>query len=190
MTEQTEQTTNVVQMEDGTTIDFGKRGVVDISIDLKSATMVFKTVNGKVISWQVQEIDNLFPFQKKVYLYGVLSKIRTAMAPVDRAELEDFINKQIEAINAGIFNVRAFGDPTREVKLLDIQKAYAIAKSKQTTGFEHWANVDDVRVIGEVLGDWATKSASAKNKIRRNPYVQLELSLLQTAKHPEAGSEL
>jgi len=190
MSEQTEKVTNIVEMSDGTTVDFGKRGTLVTSINLDSATIVFKMVTGAVINWQVEGVENLSDFQKKVYLYGLLSKIKSAMAPVAKEDLECFINKQIETINSGTFLVRAFGDTVGEVKLTDIQKAYAIAKSKQNPDFIHWANVDDVNVISEVSTDWKAKSTQEKNVVRRNPYVQLELSILGTASNPDAGTEL
>ena len=189
-TEKVEKVTNIVEMQDGTKIDFGKRGTLHTSVDLPTNTISFKMVTGDIINWVVPGTEGLTDFQKKVYLYGILSKIKTAMAPVDLKELKKFIEKQMEAINNGIFIVRAFGDTVREVKLTDIQKAYAIAKSKQNPDFIHWGNVEDTSVIEQVSQDWEAKSTSEKNADKRNPYVQLELATMHIAANPEVGAVL
>ena len=168
----------IVTMEDGSQVNFGVRANLITSLDLDTSTISFKISTGKIINWLVEHMENLTTFQKTVYMYGLLEKVKTSLAPVKVDALEVAINKQIESINKGEFNVRALTQ-AGEVVLTDLQKAYAIAVSYLDPSKAHWANVDNGEVIAEVLTLWESKSAIERNKIRRHPNVAVELAKIQ-----------
>jgi hypothetical protein len=170
----------IVTLDDGTQVNFGARANLLSSIDLESSTIIFKIVTGKVINWVITEMDNLTPFQKTVFMYGLLEKVKTSLAPVKLAKLEEAIAKQIAAVTKGDFNIRSI-NTVGEVALSDLQKAYALAFSKQYPDKAKWADIDDVATIAEVLEVWENKTPVQRNAIRRHPSVAWELNVMAIA---------
>jgi len=103
-------TTNTVTLSDGTTANFGSKTQLISTLDVATATLTFKLATGAVITWAVQDIDNLEDFQKKVYLYGLLEKVKSTLSPAKKDQLEDSINSSIDSIKKGEFNIRAAGN--------------------------------------------------------------------------------
>ena len=167
----------IVTMDDGTQANFGARANLLSAIDLESSTVTFRIVTGKIINWTIQNMDNLTEFQKMVFMYGLLEKIKTSLAPIKLPKMVEAIQKQIVAIERGEFNVRSLSS-AGEVVLTDLQKAYALAFSEQYPAKKHWANVDDAATIAEVLGVWEGKSPAQRNAIRRHPSVGYQLNVM------------
>ena len=170
----------IVTLEDGTQANFGARANLLSAIDIESDTVTFRIVTGKIINWVVKDMDNLTPFQKMVYMYGLLEKIKTSLAPIKLLKLEEAIGKQIVAIEKGEFNVRSLSS-AGEVVLTDLQKAYALAFSEQYPEKAHWGKVDDATTISEVLSSWENKTPAQRNAVRRHPMVQYQLSIMAMA---------
>ena len=177
----------ILPMEDGTTCNFGSRANLITSIDLDNSVVTFKIAIepiGKVISWSVPEVAGLSDFQKKVYLYGLMERVKSSLAPVKLVDTEAAIHKQIVAINAGDFNIRSVEGEDGVVALTNLQKAYALVKSNPAfvkTAKPEWADVNNIVVVTEVLNFWEGLSAEERIAIRNNAYVKLELAKLETA---------
>jgi len=180
----------LVNMQDGTVTAFSNRIYIIVDADTDTDMITFKLKDGTVINWPVPDASNLNGFQKRAYMYGLLSKVKAALAPYPKNKYKEVIQRKIKELYKGEFKAKIFGDSMSVIKLTDIQKAYAIAKSKQDPSFIHWSNVDNAEVISEVLSDWNNKSRSEKNAVRKNPYVQLELAGLNVTTHPEASKVL
>jgi len=169
----------LVTLEDGSVVDFGVRANVLVDIDQETQTITFSLSNGRKISWVISGVESLSPFQIQVYLYGLASKVKSSLARFkDLVEVEATIHKQIESINSGIFILRSGKEAS--LSLTNLQKAYAIVKS-QEEAFASWVNVDSEEVIKEVLTRWETFDTSAKNSLRKNAYIKLEVSKLEVA---------
>jgi len=167
----------VVKMENGSIVDFGKRANLLIAVD--GSVVDFSLSNGKVITWAVQGIEAFTDFQKAVFTYGLVEKIKSNLAKVKELDkLEEGIKEQIANFEAGNFYVRA--NSSSPVMLDNIQKAYALVKSQQE-GFEHLANYDEPAVSREIQATWAELSRPAKNLIRKNVYVIIEKAKLDNA---------
>jgi len=176
-----EKKVRIVTLEDGTQANFGVRANVLSIIDVKSSTLTFKIVTGKVINWTIAGVESLTEFQKTVFMYGLLEKIKTSLSPIKLAGLEDAIAKQIVSLEKGEFSVRSL-TTVGEVSLTTLQQAYAIAFSKQYPDKANWANVEDPTVIAEVLSVWENKTNSQRNLVRRHPAVAWELNVMAIAK--------
>lgn len=168
----------IVTMEDGTQLNFGTRANLLSSIDLETNTLTFKLVSGKIINWILQGVEGLTDFQRTVFLYGILEKVKTSLAPIKLPKIEEAIAKQIVAIEKGEFNIRSLSG-SGEVTLTELQAAYAIALSKQSKAKAHWVNTTDVVTIQEVLSVWEGKSPAQRNAIRRNAAVSWELNVMK-----------
>lgn len=173
---------------DGIQVNFGKRANLLTSIDEAANTVIFKLFTGKVINWTVPFVDGLSGFVKSVYIYGLVSKIKSSLAPVKLDDLEAAIGKAIVSLDSGILTARVSTVGT----LSDEQKAYALVKS--TVGnrhyedqFAHWNFLANPVVVQEVLAAWASFDKSKRNAIRRDPYVSLEKAQLEAAKAPESA---
>jgi hypothetical protein len=192
----------ILPMDDGSNVNFGARANLISTIDVDNLVISFKIALdpiGKVITWALGEVVNTDaegnvtgkPFEavatfpenfKKIFLYGLMERVKSSLAPVKLADLPTAIAKQIEAINKGDFIIRSVEGEDGEVALTKLQKAYATVKSNPlyvTVAKPEWANVDDAATIADVLNFWEGLSASDKNNIRKNPYVKLEQAKLE-----------
>jgi len=187
---------NIVTMENGENIDFGKSGKIKASYDVATSTITFKTVVGSIINYVVDGLDNLSDFQKEVYLYGVMEKIKSTLAPTKIEDLEAKINKQIEEVKSGVFTTRTM-DST--VELSDFLKAFAIINATQrlftpmgyvdvampvealkvTELQPHWVNVNNSEVIKEVSDFWTALPKGEKSAQRGNSFVKAQLSFIE-----------
>ena len=167
----------IVKMENGSVIDFGKRANLLIAVD--GSVVDFSLSNGKVITWAVKDIETFTDFQKTVFTYGLVEKIKSNLAKVKEIDkIEEGIKEQIANFEAGNFYVRP--NSSSPVMLDNIQKAYAIVKSQQE-GFEHLANYDEPAVSREIKSTWDELTRPAKNLIRKNVYVIIEKAKLDSA---------
>lgn len=175
----------IVRMEDGTDVNFGTRANLITSADPEQNLLTFKLASGKVINYVEETIENLTEKQKAIYLYGLLQKVKTTLAPVKLFTLidgelvptmENTINKQLELFKAGEF---MFRDVEREgvVELTDLQRAYAEVMREQGSK-PHWTDLDDIATMTEILSIWETKSPVERNKVRRHPLVAIKLATL------------
>lgn len=171
----------IVLMEDGTTVNFGIRANVISAYDTEEKLITFKVITGDIIAWPITDIDNLTEAQVTVYLYGLLSKVKTNLAPVKVPDLAKVIRDNIATINSGRFLVRGAGvDEDFELSLN--QQAYALVLIKYQNKVE-WSNLSDPAVIVAIQTIWDSKSTSEKNTIRKNPYFKLEKATLEQAKY-------
>lgn len=177
--EQTE-VKRVVTLEDGSTADFGKRANVLTVVSADSSKVTFKLFNGKVINWTVPFMSGLSEFVQSVYVFGLVSKIKSTLGNVGLEDLETAITKATAQLDAGTFTTRSASEGSLSIE----QKAYATVKS--TVGgrhydeaLAHWANLTDSNVIAEIIATWETFDRSKKNAIRKDPYFKLEKSQLE-----------
>lgn len=179
-----EKVLNIVTMSDGTQANFGARAKVLSAIDLEDKQITFRVADGSIINWLPKELDNLSDFQLPVFLYGLLERVKSGLSSTKGLDkVAEVINKQIEAIDAGEFSIRAVSS-TGAVELTLLQRAYAIAMSGVEGGNPKWANVEDTAVIEEVLEVWEGKTAVERNAIRRHPLVSTQINIMQL----EAGT--
>lgn len=168
----------IVTMEDGTTANFGTRTKLLTAFDVPSATVTFRLFNGTTINWILAGIEALTDFQKTIYIYGAVEKVKSSLTSMTVDKLEAAINKQTTLIDSGVFNIRSSSE-TGLVKLSDLQKAYALAIALLFPERSHWANISDKDVMVEVLAAWESKTPTERNAIRRDPNVSLQLSTIQ-----------
>lgn len=168
----------IVTLEDGVATNFGKRANLLTVVDEAAGTIVFKIITGKVIPWTVPFVEGLSDFQKTVYFYGLAAKVKSSLAPVDLADLQVAIEKQITSIDAGVFILRPVSEGASS--LTNLQKAYALVKASRDEALAHWAEFTPA-VIAEVAALWATFDVSQKNSIRKDAYVRLELAKLDAS---------
>ena len=163
----------IVDMEDGTRVNFGVRANTLSNIDVETSTVTFKIVTGKVINWVFSGLESLSALHKTMVLYAGAEKVKSALTGMKEPEkIVEEIEKQIAKISAGEFPIRVLGESSGDVKLDNWQKAFAMAVAYQPgTPYPHWTNVDDATVITEVLNIWAGKTAQEKNKVRRHEKV-------------------
>ena len=172
----------VVIMEDGSQVNFGSRATLLSNTDVATGTIVFKLFTGKIISYVVEGIEAFSEFQKQVYLFGLQSKIRSALSNVK--DVEEEVLKQIAALKEGKFSVRS-GDAS-DVSLDNHLKAWATVMTGKypnvvATPHTNWTDLTDVTVINEVLSTWNALSPKEKIAARKNVYVVHERSLLDMA---------
>ena len=173
-----EKVLNIVTMSDGTQANFGARAKVLSAIGLEDKQITFRVADGSIINWSPKELDNLTDFQLPVFLYGLLERVKSGLSSTKGLDkVAEVINKQIEAIDGGEFNIRAVSS-TGAVELTLLQQAYAIAMSMVEGGNPNWANVQDTAVIEEVLAVWENKTAVERNAIRRHVLVSTQLNLM------------
>lgn len=185
MAEQIEQIENteakkpdrIVTLETGESENFGTRTNVKSVIDPVAGTITFKIITGQVFVHDLtNDMVNLTDDQRLVYMYGIQQRIKASLAGVGVEKSYDTISKVVELIRTRGLGIRL----TEDDEELDIwQKAYALAISNPvfTPIFkpekEHWKNIDDLAVIKEVLSEWEGLDKSARNAIRKSPFVQV-----------------
>lgn len=186
MTEQTEAATpveakpaRIVEMQDGSKVDFGSRSKLLVSFSTEDNTATFKVFTGDMVTWVVEGMDNLTDFQKIVYMYGLVERVKSSLSPISLKNLASTIHAQIAEINKGNFNIRANGGTKVATGLDQLQTAYALAMAELKPEVAHWNQVTEQTVIDEVLASWATKDAKQRGAIRRHPAVSLKLSMLK-----------
>ena len=174
----------IVTMEDGSQVNFGKLAK-QIAV-VEDSTITFKLFNGRLIPWTV-DTEGLSDFQKTVFLFGLVEKIKSNTSSVkDLAELEVAIKRQMVLLESGQFYSR--GTNTGVLLLDNLQKAYALVKSQQE-GFEHLANLEDPEVTREVVAYFDSLTRAQKNIIRKHPAVVIAKARLD-AENSGEGAEL
>lgn len=160
----------IIDMEDGTKCNFGVRNNLVTNSDSETGILTFKISTGQILTFLPPELEGLNKFQKDVFLYGILSKVKTSLAPVKPLDLAAAISVQLDQISKKEFNVRNSGD-SEEVLLTEWQKAFALVVSETVAGKEHWKNLEDGVTITEVLTSWNEKTVVQRNNIKRHPLV-------------------
>lgn len=175
----------IVDMADGTQANFGTRANLLSSMNIPTATATFKVITGEVINWVMQGLEGLTDFQKTVYMYGAMEKVKSSLAGVKVEVLAEAVTKNTTDIDNEVFNIRSAGS-TGAVTLTTLQKAYALAISKLDGSKEYWNQLEEKAVIAEVLAVWETKTAKERGALRRHPHVALELNVMLLA---EGGAD-
>ncbi len=186
---------NVVVMENGETLNFGKQGKCFSSFDLDTLTVTWKLVTGQVKTLSVTDLDE--KVQKMAMLSGILKKV-TALVPAveDVTELDAKIQKELYKLLTGTFTVRGSGQGAAELD--EFLTAFAIINAKGEIATEtgvfavpqafiavddlrpEWVNVQDPKVIDEVLDFWGSLSAKDKtHQKRNNPYITILKNMLE-----------
>lgn len=189
MSDKKEVVKNMVELEDGSTENFGSRSHLKSSMDLTTKTITFKTITGKVINWVVADVDALSEFQLKVFMYGLLERVKSSLSGVAKEELAGAIQKGIDTINEGEFVIRSIGS-SAEVGLTPIMVAFARAKAQSQEAFTHLADTDKQEVIEEVIALWAAKSPVEKRQVHNIPVVAFHLSQIKIEATPDSGIDL
>jgi hypothetical protein len=179
----------IVTMKDGSVVNFGVRGNVISHADAETGILNFKTIEGDEVTFDTNGIEvegsnvaSLSPFIKQVFLFGILAKIRSSLAPA-KEKYVDVVNTQLRAIQSATFSTRTASEGV--VGLTELETAYAIAVSQRKPEKAHWANVTEASVVTEVKAYFDTLTVSEKAKLRQNAYVKLELAKIQLAKADE-----
>lgn len=168
----------VVEMSDGTKVTFGGRQNVITEHDVSTGTITFKVINGEIITWNRPEIPEMGEFAAKVYLFGLLCKVKQSIGATKVDEIVETLNDAIKAINDGKFDLRSgVGDSTPE--LSDMQKAWAIVKKDKypDTTTENWGDLNDPtqETVVLVLNAWNGLSKEQKALIKSHSLVQEKL---------------
>ena len=84
---------NMVTMEDGSVENFGSRSQLKSKMNLETKTITFKTITGKAINWVVGDVEALSEFQLKVFMYGLLERVKGSLSGVKAEALEAAITE-------------------------------------------------------------------------------------------------
>lgn len=172
----------LVTMQDGSVKNFGVRANLLTSVDAESGVITFDFFTGETIAFNAytiegQTVETFTAFQKQVFVYGLLAKVKTALAPIKVEGLFEAVTKQLDAIAKAEFTTRGHAETV--VGLSDLEKAYALAKVVQGDAPEYFSDLNDARTIEEVQAHFATLTTGGKNKLRNHPKVALELAKLR-----------
>jgi hypothetical protein len=172
----------LVTMQDGSVKNFGVRANLLTNVDHETGLVTFDFFTGETISFNAyaiegQTVETFTAFQKQVFIYGLLAKVKTALAPIKVDGLFEAVTKQLDAIAKAEFSTRGHAETV--VGLSDLEKAYALAKVVQGDAPEYFSDLTDVRTIEEVQAYFATLTTGGKNKLRNHPKVALELAKLR-----------
>ena len=132
-----EKVSNIVELQNGEKVEFGKSGKVIASYDVPSRTLTFKVVTGEVITYTLtdEEQANLTENQIEHILYARQEKIKSTLAPVKPVLTEEEIKagrlnvaqkivKELADLAEGKFVTRPAG--TNSVELTPFLKALAL----------------------------------------------------------------
>ena len=203
MTENIESNSNIVTMEDGSSVEFGKNGKVITSYDVESGVIEYKVVSGEILRISLDDIP--VETNREAMLAGYAGKIKSTLAPfkptITPAEAEEGkitlaqkIQKEIDALKAGKFVTRTT-DSGVELDTFLQAWAYVNATGKILTpsgafdipanailikeDVSHWANVNDPKVISEVTETWKNLSKEAKSSEKKNTFVRSQERFLE-----------
>jgi hypothetical protein len=179
----------IVKLEDGSEVNFGVRANLLTSVDEAANTVTFKSISGKIITWAVPYVDGLNGFVKTVYIYGLVTKVKSTLAGVKgEADMEAALEKVLTSLAMGTLVVRSAVAGTLTLE----QKAYAIIKSTHTNRHfdltkTHWSDLSAPATIAEVTTLWGSFDRSRKNAIRKDSYFKIELATLVAASESEVS---
>ena len=176
---------NLVTMQDGSVIDFSNRKAI-ITTDEVTGAVNFKVVNGTIIDWTIPEVAALAKgielasaefdttvlskIGVKSYIIALVDRIRAVINALKTGdELVAAINKQIEAINSGIFVTRP-GSSSKSGGLPEKVRIWAYANwMTSPEEFAAWEVVKEVEVPQDVINSinekWALTTPMYKQKM-------------------------
>ena len=178
---------NLVTLENGEIVNFGKSSKMFASYDLEKSSVTFKLVTPQVVDFIVQGMENLPELFKKIVLFGIAEKVKT-FTNLPSEALFNRVTKELADLTAGNFNAKS-RRISSTVELNAFLKAFAMVNGSGTvscagvtpmavpvsfllvTDKPHWANVDDITTIDEVTSFWKELSAKEKTAQRRNTFV-------------------
>lgn len=166
---------NLVTMADGSQIAFGSKRKVVNTYDLANNKVIFRLINGVIISWDISPlVEDFSELQKKIFSYGLSAKVKNFITLSKTEDLEKDINTVIEEVKNGIFTMRGTGEKGTAFSVLSkMQIAWAKYLSSKADGDKlHWVNVDREEVIEEILEAWKALSKEELSKVRKNPYIK------------------
>jgi len=173
--EQPEQPVNIVKLENGEKINFGKSGKVIASYDVPTRTLTFKVVTGEVISYTLTELEQagLSENQIEHILYARQEKIKSTLSPIKavlteeeakegKLNVADKIRKELADLASGVFITRTAGGAN--VALDSWLKAFALINATGKVIIDAMGNTFDVPLVhwehtstlafGELKPEW------------------------------------
>ena len=217
MAEETTKVVRTVKMKDGTEQVFRDRQNIKTSFDVETNAIVFMIFSGETITWYplelpfYAEVSNASEEVRKVVLFGLLSKIKSNIAPVKLYEtvevevgknedgtpikeqktvnaLYEAVVNNIKSIQEGKFSVRGSASDD-DLELTIDQKAYAILVVKYSQFFPtkqgtlEWTldNLDETAIILDIQAAWDAKTKVQRNTIKKDAYFGAEKGMLLRA---------
>ena len=176
---------NTVKMVDGSEAYFGTRLNVKSQLDFDKGCLNFLFRTGEIINYTPEGLEGLNPFQAKVFLYGLLERVKNSLRGESLEELPKAVQGLIDGLARGEFASRAGGaGASKDFKpkvITKIMLAYVSVKALQGDEVaKGWLNtLLDVETIEAVVEVWEGFDKETKAKIRRNPHVKSELVLME-----------
>lgn len=189
-----ESTSNLVTLQTGEVVDFGKNGKIISSYDVETGEVTFKCATGEVLTINANELPEAV--KAEAVIYGVAAKIKATLSPISVDKVAEKIQKEIAALQAGSFVTRG---TSATLELDNFMKAFAfvnatgVVKTNNEGGsFDvpavglavaefkpHWVDVKDAAVIAEVLAFWDTLDRKEKAAQKRNTFVTTQAGLIE-----------
>lgn len=182
-TDSIESTINLVNMEDGTSVNFGARAKVlsSQSVTDTDFSITFNIANGKQVHYQFKGDTNLL---LEMAAFGAANKVKQACAGLKQFdELEAMITAKVAEMQEGIFVSRTGGKVA--VALSQLEVAYARV---------HKIDITTTEGINQVAEFFASLDKEGKAAVRKQGRIQIELAKLQLeakeAEYKEVESEV
>jgi hypothetical protein len=136
----------IIICEDGVTRNFGVRTKVLSKHDLtdNGLTVTFAHISGKVANYVFTSETDLPVFIKEAFAFGLESKVKNSLSTkFDDEQTWNTVLTKIEEFNAGRFVNRVTGAVDVEIKLLQIEQAWAKVQAIDVSTTEGLSKVRD-----------------------------------------------
>lgn len=190
-----EKIVNLVNMENGETIDFGEKGKCFLGYDVAAGTVTAKTVTGNIVNIIVADLpENI---KQELLFWGLTRKLSSSILSTDAAEVTDKINLEVDKLFKGKFSSRGMGGGSAELD--DFQVAWALVNATGvvnagTSTFDvpmmfisveelrpEWVDVNNAKVIEDVLAVWDALPAKEKTAQRKNNnFVRMQQQFIES----------
>jgi len=166
-----EKVVNFVTMADGTKRNFGERGKLLSSTEIKpnGFEIQFHVVTGEQVAYTYSQDTEIPSLLAEMAAFGVASKIKASTAGTEAADLVAVITAKKEEIEDGIFSTRGTAGEI-VTPLNQLQVAYATVNGIDTSTKEG---------IAQVNGIFAELSKEDKTALYKVPAIKLELLKLK-----------
>jgi hypothetical protein len=184
---------NIVLMESGEMLNFGKVGRVISSYE--GTVITFKTVTGKTLDLDVTTLPQ--SILEEAAVYGIREKIKSTLPTTAPADLATKIEKEIAQLKEGKFVTRRSDSETgldnflialalvnatgtvqaEEGKTFAVPSAFLIFPELKP----EWKNINDPKIISEVLVFWEGLDKKIKSAQRRNnAFISTQAALIES----------
>lgn len=195
MSEEKAKVTNFVTMENGEVIDFGEKGKCFLGYDIAAGTVTAKTATGSIINVIVADLpENI---KQELLFWGLTRKLSSSILSTEASDVTDKINLEVDKLFKGKFSSRGMGGGSAELD--DFQVAWALVNATGvvntgTTSFPvpemfisveelrpEWVDVNDPKVIEDVLATWDAMPAKEKTAQRKNNnFVRMQAQFIES----------